>query len=164
MITFFVRDWLVFYNCGAVEQCLVESSNYQNIAKFAVTAIMTVVVFFIGGNCLCKRDRNFLQAGFAMALCADFCLKISTRSGAPQRLHVAWHLLLYGRAGTFHLPSHTHKRYGQELSVDFDYSVYSHVYCKRASSVPHFRRTDSPDYRNLRRIPHLLTRCRLQGS
>jgi hypothetical protein len=71
-----VRDWFVFYNCGAVEQCLVESSNYQNIAKFAVTAIMTIVVFFIGGNCLCKRDRNFLQAGFAMALCADFCLKI----------------------------------------------------------------------------------------
>ena len=76
MVTFFVRDWLVFYRCGAVEQCLIESSNYQNIAKFAVTAIMTVVVFFIGGNCLCRRDRNFLQAGFAMALCADFCLKI----------------------------------------------------------------------------------------
>ena len=78
MITFFVRDWLVFYNCGAVEQCLVESSNYQNIAKFAVTAIMTIVVFFIGENCLCKRDRIFLQAGFAMALCADFCLKSCT--------------------------------------------------------------------------------------
>jgi hypothetical protein len=76
MITFFVMDWLVFYRCGAVEQCLVESSNYQNIAKFAVTGIMTVIVFFIGGNCLCRRDRNFLQAGFAMALCADFCLKI----------------------------------------------------------------------------------------
>ena len=76
MITFFVRDWLVFYNCGAVEQCLIERSNYQNIAKFAVTAIMTIIVFFIGDNCLCKRDRNFLQAGFAMALCADFCLKI----------------------------------------------------------------------------------------
>ena len=76
MITFFVMDWLVFYRCGAVEQCLVESSNYQNIAKFAVTAIMTVIVFFIGKNCLCRRDRNFLQAGSAMALCADFCLKI----------------------------------------------------------------------------------------
>lgn len=76
MVTFFVKDWLVFYNCGAVEQCLVENSNYQNIAKFIVTAIMSVVVFFIGGNCLCPRDRNFLQVGFAMALCADFCLKI----------------------------------------------------------------------------------------
>ena len=43
MITFFVRDWLVFYKCGAVEQCLVENSNYQNIAKFAVTTIMTIV-------------------------------------------------------------------------------------------------------------------------
>lgn len=76
MVTFFVKDWLVFYNCGAVEQCLVENSNYQNIAKFMVTAIMSVVVVFIGGNCLCPRDRNFLQVGFAMALCADFCLKI----------------------------------------------------------------------------------------
>ena len=76
MLAFFVRDWLVFYQCGAVEQCLVEKSNFQNIAKFAVTAIMTVIVFFIGKNCLCVRDRMFLQAGFVMALCADFCLKI----------------------------------------------------------------------------------------
>ncbi len=76
MISFFVKDWLVFYNCGAVEQCLVESSNYQNIAKFAVTTIMAIIVFFIGDNCLCKRDRTILQAGFAMAFCADFCLKI----------------------------------------------------------------------------------------
>ena len=76
MITFFVKDWLVFYQCGAVEQCLVENSNYQNIAKFFVTTIMTVVVFFIGKHCLCVRDRKFLQAGFASALLADFCLKI----------------------------------------------------------------------------------------
>lgn len=76
MITFFVKDWLVFYQCGAVEQCLVENSNYQNIAKFFVTTIMTVVVFFIGEHCLCVRDRKFLQAGFASALLADFCLKI----------------------------------------------------------------------------------------
>ena len=76
MVTFFIKDWLVFYDCGAVEQCLVENSNYQNIAKFAVTAIMTFVVFFIGKNCLCVRDRMFLQAGFAVTLCADFCLKI----------------------------------------------------------------------------------------
>ena len=76
MITFFVKDWYVFYQCGAVEQCLVDNSNYQNIAKFFVTAIMTAVVFFIGDNCLCPRDRKFLQAGFAVALCADFCLKI----------------------------------------------------------------------------------------
>ena len=76
MVTFFVMDWVVFYKCGAVEKCLTESSNYQNIAKFAVTTIMTIIVFFIGKNCICKRDRTFLQIGFAMALCADFCLKI----------------------------------------------------------------------------------------
>lgn len=76
MITFFVRDWLVFYQCGAVEQSLVEARNYQNIAKFAVTSIVTIIVFFIGKNALCTRDRRFLQAAFVMALCADFCLKI----------------------------------------------------------------------------------------
>ena len=57
MITFFVKDWLVFYQCGAVEQCLVENSNYQNIAKFIVTAIMSVVVFFIG---LQEKDFSIL--------------------------------------------------------------------------------------------------------
>ena len=71
MVTFFVRDWFVFYQCGAVEQCLVDASNYQNIAKFAVTSIVTVIVFFIGKNALCARDRHFLQAAFVMALCAD---------------------------------------------------------------------------------------------
>lgn len=76
MVTFFVRDWFVFYQCGAVEQCLVDASNYQNIAKFAVTSIVTIIAFFIGKNALCARDRHFLQAAFVMALCADFCLKI----------------------------------------------------------------------------------------
>lgn len=75
-VAFFVRDWYVFYQCGAVEQCLVDSSHFQNYAKFAVTTIVTIVVFFIGRSCLCTRDRTLLQAGFAMALCADFCLKI----------------------------------------------------------------------------------------
>ncbi len=39
MVTFFVRDWYVYLvGCGAVEQCLQDSSHYQNYAKFAVTA------------------------------------------------------------------------------------------------------------------------------
>lgn len=75
-ITFFVRDWYVFYKCGAVEQCLVDSSHFQNYAKFAVTTIVTIVALIIGKSALCKRDKRFLQAGFIMALCADFCLKI----------------------------------------------------------------------------------------
>ncbi|MCR5377449.1 MAG: hypothetical protein K6E57_00560 [Fibrobacter sp.] len=75
-VAFFVRDWYVFYQCGAVEQCLVDSSHFQNYAKFAVTAIMTIVALFIGKDALCKRDRRFLQLGFVFALCADFCLKI----------------------------------------------------------------------------------------
>ena len=122
MISFFVKDWLVFYNCGAVEQCLVESSNYQNIAKFAVTTIMAIIVFFIGDNCLCKRDRTILQAGphyFAGGFCNGILRRLLLKNHAqlrscsrtPQRLHAARHLLFHGRASAVHLSPHTHKRH-----------------------------------------------------
>lgn len=75
-IAFFVRDWYVFFQCGPVDQCIEDASHFQNYAKFAVTAIVTVIAFFIGKNCLCVRDRRLLQVGFVMVFCADFCLKI----------------------------------------------------------------------------------------
>ena len=74
--SFLVLDWMAFFRCGAVERCLVEGSDFQNVAKCAVTAIMTFVVFSIGKESLCLRDRTLLQASFAVALCADFCFKI----------------------------------------------------------------------------------------
>lgn len=77
MVTFFVRDWYVYLvDCGAVEGCLQEASHYQNYAKFAVTLIVTIVALSIGTREVCRQDRRFLQVGFVMALCADFCLKI----------------------------------------------------------------------------------------
>ena len=49
MVTFFARDWYVYLvGCGAVEQCLQDSSHCQNYAKFAVTLIVTIVAFSIG--------------------------------------------------------------------------------------------------------------------
>lgn len=74
--SFLVLDWMAFFRCGAVERCLMEGSDFQNVAKCAVTAIMTLVVFSIGKESLCLRDRRLLQASFAVALCADFCFKI----------------------------------------------------------------------------------------
>ena len=74
--SFLVMDWLLFFRCGAVEQCLVGGSVYQNVAKFAVTAFAALVVFLIGKDCLSSRDRTLLQAAFVMAVCADFCMKI----------------------------------------------------------------------------------------
>ena len=74
--SFLVLDWMAFFRCGAVECCLMEGSDFQNVAKCAVTAIMTLVVFSIGKESLCLRDRRLLQASFAVALCADFCFKI----------------------------------------------------------------------------------------
>ena len=63
-VSFFVRDWFVLHQCGAVQSCLDSTSDYQNISKFTVTSIAT------------RRDRFFLQSAFAMILCADFCFKI----------------------------------------------------------------------------------------
>ena len=74
--SFLVLDWMAFFRCGAVERCLMEGSGFQNIAKCAVTAIMTLVVFSIGKERLCLRDSTLLQASFAVALCEDFCFKI----------------------------------------------------------------------------------------
>ena len=75
-VAFFTRDWYVFYKCGAVEQCLADSSYFQHYAKFAVTTIMTIIAFFVGKRCLCQRDRRLLLLASVLALCADFCLKI----------------------------------------------------------------------------------------
>lgn len=76
-IAFFIRDWYVFYQCGAVEQCLVESSYFQHIAKFSVTTLITVMALFCGSKyCICKRDRRLLQMAMLCAFCADICFKI----------------------------------------------------------------------------------------
>ena len=74
--TFFVRDWYALYLCGAVQSCLESASDYQNITKFAVTSIATLLALMIGGHSISKRDRSFLQMGFLMVFCADFCFKI----------------------------------------------------------------------------------------
>ena len=75
-VTFFVRDCIVFYQCGAVESCLKDSSHYQHIAKFLVPVIAAVITLFIGKKSVCTRDRLLLQAAFAMIICADACFKI----------------------------------------------------------------------------------------
>lgn len=74
--TFFVRDWYVLHQCGAVQSCLDSTSDYQNITKFVVTSLAALLAFLIGNRKITKRDRFFLQAAFAMILCADFCFKI----------------------------------------------------------------------------------------
>ena len=75
-ITFFIRDWTVFYQCGAVESCLKDSSQYQHITKFLVPVIVAAMTIFIGKRAVGVRDRRFLQAAFAMIVCADACFKI----------------------------------------------------------------------------------------
>ena len=75
-VAFFVRDWLVLHQCGAVQSCLDDSSDFQNITKFIVTSIAALIAFSIGKLKFAKRDRLFVQVAFAMILCADFCFKI----------------------------------------------------------------------------------------
>ncbi len=75
-VAFFVCDWVVLHQCGAVQSCLDSSSDFQNIAKFVVTSIATLLALLIGRNSISTRDRFFVQASFIMILCADFCFKI----------------------------------------------------------------------------------------
>lgn len=75
-VAFFGRDWYVLYQCGAVQSCLESSSDFQNITKFAVTSIATLIAFMIGRHAISRRDRFFVQISFAFILCADFCFKI----------------------------------------------------------------------------------------
>lgn len=76
-VSFFIRDWFVFYNCGAVEQCLADSSYFQHYTKFAVTCMINILVLFFGRKCcICKRDRRLIQLGMLCCLCADVCFKI----------------------------------------------------------------------------------------
>ena len=74
--SFLVLDWMTFFRCGAVERCLTEGAQYQDVAKFATTAVMTIIVLLIGRSGFCTRDRRLLQAGFLVSLCADFCIRI----------------------------------------------------------------------------------------
>ena len=75
-VSFFVRDWYVLHQCGAVQSCLDSTSDFQNITKFIVTFIATLLAFMIGRRSVTRRDRFFLQMSFLMILCADFCFKI----------------------------------------------------------------------------------------
>ena len=69
-------DWMAFCRCGAVEQCLVGCYGCRHLLKLAIPAIMTVVVFLIGGDGICPKDRHLLLAAFVLALCAEFCMKV----------------------------------------------------------------------------------------
>ena len=75
-ISCFIQDWIVFYQCGAVDSCLKSSSHYQHITKSLIPVIATIMTFCIGKNCVGVRDRRFLQAAFIMIICADACFKI----------------------------------------------------------------------------------------
>ena len=75
-VTFFARDWYVLHQCGAVQSCLDYTSDYQNITKFIVTFLATLLALLIGKHKISTRDRFFVQAAFIMIICADFCFKI----------------------------------------------------------------------------------------
>jgi len=73
---FIVGDWYTFYKCGAVESCLVESTDFQHYAKYAITVTISLVAFFVGKNSLNKRDHRLIQLAAITALLADTSFKI----------------------------------------------------------------------------------------
>lgn len=72
---FVVGDWFSFHQCGAVEQCLVDSCYWQNFAKFSVTVLVALMTFFFGNRRMGVLDHRLLKAAMAVAVLADFCFK-----------------------------------------------------------------------------------------
>lgn len=73
---YFIRDWFVFYQCGAVEQCLADSSYVQHYTKFATTVLIAILAIAIGKDCLGRRDHRLLLTAMGAAFLADICFKL----------------------------------------------------------------------------------------
>lgn len=68
-----VKDWLDFYTCGAVGQCLSDAGTLQLYTKFLMSFLLTVLAFMATCRAVFPRDANFLRIAFVFSLLADFC-------------------------------------------------------------------------------------------
>jgi len=90
---FVIGDWYTFYKCGAVESCLVESTDFQHYTKYAITATISLVAFIVGKNCLNKRDHRLIQLAAITALFADTSFKLLHNAPSLARYSTEFSLL-----------------------------------------------------------------------
>jgi hypothetical protein len=65
------KDWLDFYRCGAVNQCLVDAGSLQLLTKFSMSFLLTVMAFLVSRDSFSKLDAKTLRIAFIFSLLAD---------------------------------------------------------------------------------------------
>lgn len=66
------KDWLDFYRCGAVNQCLIDAGTLQLFTKFSISCLLTVMAFLVSRDSFSKLDAKTLRIAFIFSLLADF--------------------------------------------------------------------------------------------
>lgn len=79
------KDWLDFYTCGAVNQCLVDAGVLQYVTKCSMSLLLTVLAFIVSRDAISGRDRNLLRAAFVFSFLADSCFSIIKLVGPNAR-------------------------------------------------------------------------------
>ena len=70
------KDWLDFYSCGAVSQCLADAGTLQLYTKFLMSLLLTVLAFIVTRNSFSRLDAKILRFAFVFSLLADSCFCI----------------------------------------------------------------------------------------
>lgn len=74
--TYFIKDWLDLFHCGAVESCLQDAHTYQNYTKFLSSFLLTVLAFYASRFACCPRDGKWLKIAFTFSMLADVCFRL----------------------------------------------------------------------------------------
>lgn len=74
--TYFIKDWVDLFHCGAVESCLQDAHTYQNYTKFLSSFLLTVLAFYASRFACCPRDGKWLKIAFTCSMLADVCFRL----------------------------------------------------------------------------------------
>lgn len=74
--TYFIKDWVDLFHCGAVESCLQDAHTYQNYTKFLSSFLLTVLAFYASRYACCPRDGKWLKIAFTFSALADVCFRL----------------------------------------------------------------------------------------
>lgn len=75
-VSYFVKDWIDFAQCGVVDKCLQDAHTYQNYTKFLSSFLLTVLAFYVSRFACCPRDGKWLRIAFVFSMFADGCFRL----------------------------------------------------------------------------------------
>ena len=115
-VSFFVRDWYVLHECGAVQSCLDSTSLYCNAA-----CIYDWQAFSHQARPLLFAD-GLLDDPLRRFLFQD-SVQLFWYARNSRKFYHAWHRLFLHGANDFNLSTFAYKEYGLVVPVDLLHSV-----------------------------------------